>query len=223
MAEDRMMRASLRSSEVVNSWPIPLRFFWTQLWGYCDSWGRGRYDTRLIKADAFPLDDEVDAEMVGRWMQALEMSGVIVRYEVSARLYFFAPGWDDSQSIRYKKKSDIPEPSAALRKAAEKSARLGNVSLQGEVEVEVEGEGESAHVRPPVDNSEPSQYCNEHPTGTTSKCGLCGDARRAHGAWERARKNRPTVVGIITPDDCPKHPHRPLIGCDRCAEEAVAS
>lgn len=219
MAHDRMMRASLRHSEVVNSWPIPLRYFWTQLWGYCDDWGRGRYDARLIKADAFPLDDEINAALVGRWMQAIEMSGLIVPYEVSDRLYFFCPGWDDSQSIRYKKKSDIPEPSAALRKAAEKSAEFGNSALQieGEIEREVEGGKASADAEPPL-------FCLSHPNGSTTSCGPCADARRRHQQWERNMQPafKPTVSGVITEDDCAIHPYYPARGCQRCAEEATA-
>ena len=49
MAQDRMLRQSMRTSEKVNAWPIPLRYFWTQLWGYCDDWGRGRRDPRLAR------------------------------------------------------------------------------------------------------------------------------------------------------------------------------
>jgi hypothetical protein len=67
---------------------------------------------------------------------------------------------------------------------------------------------------------EPALFCDSHPGGTNEKCGACGDARRLHHAWERNRPAVATVPGIVTDPDCPKHPHRPLVGCDRCGEEA---
>lgn len=192
-----MLRAKMRESEVVNSWPIPLRFFWTQLWGFCDDWGRGKYDPRLIVADAFPLDDEVSAEQVGRWMKALEVSGVIIRYEVGGRVFFYCPGWDDSQSLRYRKKSDIPEPP---RTSAKNSAKFRKSADQVEVEEEVEEEGGRASA-----DAEPTPFCKKHPKGTTESCRACGDARRRY----EATRNAPEVITLPPrTDEVPEHEHR---------------
>ncbi|MFF1633950.1 helix-turn-helix domain-containing protein [Leifsonia sp. NPDC058248] len=68
-----------------------------------------------------------------------------------------------------------------------------------------------------------SQFCGKHPQGTDQNCIGCMNARRAFDAAAQVEREKPTVPGIVTQDDCPKHPHRPLVGCDRCAEEAVAS
>lgn len=65
-------------------------------------------------------------------------------------------------------------------------------------------------------------FCPLHPGGTRQKCGPCGDARRAFDLAQKTVRDKPTIVGIVTEPDCPKHPHRPLRGCDRCAEEAAA-
>lgn len=223
MAHDRMMRAEMRYSEKVNSWPIPVRFFFSQLWGACDDYGRGRYDARVVKADTFPIDDEVTVAMVGRWLKALEVAGVLVPYESGGKQYFYLPGWDDpleGQTLRYKKKSNIPEPPGALRNSPKSFANLPNSAHEGEGEREgerdTEGEKESTARGAP-----PPLGCPKHPQGTDKPCRPCGDARRSYEAWERAQKNKPTTSGIITEPDCPKHPHRPLRGCDRCAEEAL--
>lgn len=202
MATDRMLRASMRRSEVVNSWPIPLRYFWTQLWGYCDDWGRGRYDARLIKADAFPLDDEITATQVERWMKALEVSGVIVRYEVGGKVFFHCPGWDDSQSLRYRKKSDIPEPSTVLRKVSQDSGTLRKGAHQVEVEGKEEVEGGKASA-----DAEPAPFCKKHPNGTTDPCRACGNARRA---WENARQTGEVITLPPRTGDpeYPEHDHR---------------
>lgn len=217
MAQDRMLRASMRSSEKVNSWPIPVRYFWTQLWGYCDDHGRGRYDPRLIVADTFPIDDEVTAAVVSRWMQALELAGVISVYEVAGKAYFECVNWDEHQDPPYFKKTDvpdsfgvIPEPSKRSKKIPESSGKF--LPNRRGIEGEIEREGES--VEPPL-------FCHSHPNGSTQKCGHCADARRLHDRWtrEHAPKARPTIVGIVTDPDCDIHPGRPKRGCDRCAEE----
>jgi len=222
MAQDRMLRAEMRESEKVNEWPISVRYFWSQLWGYCDDHGRGRYDARLIKADTFPLDDEVTAETVRRWMQALEQAGVIVAYEVAGKRYFECVNWDEHQSIRHKKKTNIPDSSGIVPGSAKSSAEVRNSPAQGEGEREgeVEGEGESAAGAPPA------QFCSKHPGGTTTKCGACGDARRAHTAWAKAAASKPTprpVAAGQCPEVVSKGRHRFVGGyCAECSVREVA-
>lgn len=215
MAQDRMIRASMRTSEKVNSWPIPLRFFWTQLWGFCDDHGRGRHEPRLIVADAFPMDDEVTTEVVSRWMQALELAGVIRVYEVGGKRYFECVNWDEHQEPPYYKKTDVPDPSGVIPEPSKRSKKVledsGNVSPNRRgIEGEVEGEGESAQ-RPPVDNSDPSPFCRKHPQGTTKNCRPCADARRAHQAWLRKRADKPATLPPRT-DETPAHDHRWVAG-----------
>ncbi len=210
-----MIRASMRSSEKVNSWPIPLRYFWTQLWGYCDSYGRGRRDARLVFAGTFPMDEEVDAKTVERWMVALEKAGVIESYEVAGKRYFECLHWDEHQDIKYRKRTDIPDRSGVVPNVLKNSRKVQNISHQGEGEVEgeIEREGENASASTP--------FCTKHPKGTDSPCRACGNARRAYDAALFAKTSKPTVPGIITDPDCPKHPNRPARDCDRCAEEAA--
>lgn len=189
MAQDRMLRAELRISEKANEWPIPVRYFWTQLWGYCDDWGRGRFDARLIKADTFPLDDEVSAEVIKRWMQALEIAEVIARYEVNGKQYFECVNWFEHQEITYLKKTNIPDRAGLIPPPGKRSGKVQKGSDQGEVKgkgIEVEREGESATGAPP------SEFCTAHPNGTTSKCGACGDARRASRARAKHEAQKPT-------------------------------
>lgn len=68
----------------------------------------------------------------------------------------------------------------------------------------------------------PTPFCSKHPTGTDQPCIGCMNARRRYDSAAKAEV-KPTVPGIVTQADCPKHPYRPLIGCDRCAEEEAAS
>jgi hypothetical protein len=188
MAQDRMLRASMRWSEKVNEWPIELRYFWTQLWGYCDDYGRGRWDNRLIKADAFPLDDDVNAARVGRWMQGLEQAGVIVGYDVAGRRYFECVNWDEHQEPPYKKRTDVPDRDGHLPNPPKRSRKPQNVPepsapKEGEGEREIEREGESA--------SAPTPFCPRHPHGTDRACMPCKRARLDFEAWEKTQKAAP--------------------------------
>lgn len=218
MGQDRMLRESIRTSEKVNSWPIPLRFFWTQLWGYCDDWGRGKYDARLIVADTFPIDDDVTAEVVGRWMQALEMAGVIRAYEVQGKRYFACVNWDEHQEISYRKKSTVPDQLGEIPKPGKRSETFQNLpELSGpskgkgrEIEREIEGE------------STPTPFCSKHPKGTDTPCRSCGNARRTYDATQLALKNKPTAGPPRKADLCPDHEWNLKKSCT-LEHEAVAS
>ncbi|MFF2493227.1 hypothetical protein [Agromyces sp. NPDC058064] len=192
MAQDRLLRAEMRTSEKVNSWPIPVRYFWAMLWGYCDDWGRGRYDARLINADTFPLDDEVTAVHVERWMRALEEAGVIVAYEVGGKRYFECTGWfEHNPDLKYLRKTNVPDQSGIIPKPGKVSEHLQKVledSARREGKGrEAEEEGESAVGAPP------SEFCSKHPKGTDAPCRACGDARRARAAHDAAQRTAPTV------------------------------
>lgn len=207
-----MIRQSMRASEKVNSWPIPLRYFWTQLWGYCDDHGRGRRDARLILADTFPMDEEVTLEMVERWMVALEKSGVIATYKVNGKSYFECVNWDEHQEPPYYKKTDIPDKSGIVPIAQKRSAKFQKVPekfsrIEGGIEVEEKGK-------------EPPRKCPEHAgTRFAPLCGNCKEARLEHEQWV---KDHPpaTKSGIITPPTC-KHDY-PTGACPHCESEAAA-
>ena len=215
-----MIRASMRSSEKVSGWPFELRYFWTQLWGYCDDFGRGRNDNRLLKAGVLPLDDDVTAERVGGWMQALEMAGVIQAYEVSGKRYFECVNWHEHQELPYFRKTDIPDSSGNIPSSGKRSEVLQKIQ---EDFSRREGKGIEGNRREgKATETAAAPFCVKHPNGTDKPCRACGNARRAFDADVIVKKNKPTVPGIITPPDCPKHPNRPERDCDRCAEEAVA-
>jgi hypothetical protein len=181
MAVDRMLRAEMRESEKVNSWPYPLRYFWTQLWGYCDDWGRGRRDPRLVKSGVMPLDDEATYEVVDRWMTGLELAGVIQCYTVEGKVYFECVNWDEAQQIVYRKKTITPDRSGVIPKAGKSSGKFQKDSPEGEGEGEREVEGEGA-------SAPPSRFCRRHPEGTDDPCKRCGDARRIRAEWDEKQK-----------------------------------
>lgn len=211
MASDRMIRAAMRESETVNGWPYSLRYFWTQLWGYCDDFGRGRRDPRLVKAGTLPIDDEATVEVVDRWMSGLESAGVIRGYVIDGKDYFEVVNWDEHQEITYRKKTGVPGPDGVLPNSGKSSGKFQKVLHEGEGEGEREVEGEGARgARPPA-------FCPKHPTGTDQPCRGCGDARRERAAWDKAQKDWTPTTAKPKPEECP-HPAKRIVGdyCDRC-------
>lgn len=225
MAKTRMLKPDLRTSEKVASWPVPMRYFWALLWGYVDDHGKGRDNPLLIKADTFPLDEDITGEVVDRWLWGLAEAGVVVRFTYDGTDYVQVTNWDEHQKPQHPTKDILPEWSAAgavvrsLHASLMHDARKPLAPLTPELSRD-ELSGGDAHA------SEPPLFCSLHPFGSKDTCGPCADARRIHDRWERASKPAPkaTVVGIYTEADCQTHPGRPARGCDRCAEDqAVAS
>lgn len=121
MARIRSIKPEIRSSEKVCSWPIEVRYFWILLWGYVDDYGKGRDNSKLIKADSYPLDDEITSKTVEKWMKVLEDDDVIKRYTVDDKPYFLILNWSEHQKPSHPAKSVIPWPNPEPDKAQEVS------------------------------------------------------------------------------------------------------
>lgn len=111
MARIRSIKPELRTSLTAAEWPRDARYLWVLLWGYLDDYGRGVDDARLVKADCFPLDDDVTAEVVECWLQMFATSGSLCRYSSGdgTRHYFHCPEWSQHQRPSHPTDSRIPE------------------------------------------------------------------------------------------------------------------
>lgn len=228
MAKTRMLKHDLRTSEKVASWPIPLRYFWVLLWGYVDDHGKGKDNPQLIKADCFPLDDDVTADQIDVWLDRFLIDGVVARYTVDGTRYIKVINWSEHQKPPHPSPEKFPGPDApgavarnlhaSLMSDAEQAQETFTPGLGlGWVESGLGGGAADAAKEPPL-------FCSQHPQGTDEKCRLCGDARRAHDKWIR---------DLAKPADTPAAPprvkhipglcdaHRQREGeCDMCAREA---
>jgi hypothetical protein len=110
MARIRSIKPEIRHSEKVNSWPVEIRYFWIMLWGYCDDYGKGKDNAKLIKADSYPLDDEVTPDQIEEWLKVLESDKVIFRYRVREQNYLVVRNWHEHQKPSHPRTSVIPDP-----------------------------------------------------------------------------------------------------------------
>jgi hypothetical protein len=113
-----MLKHDLRTSEKVASWPIPIRYFWTLLWGYVDDHGKGKDSPLLVKADCFPLDEDITAETMDKWLWHLSDAHVIERYTVDGTNYIAVINWPEHQKPPHPTKDILPahdDPRAVRR------------------------------------------------------------------------------------------------------------
>lgn len=109
MAKIRMIKTEVRTSEKVASWPLEVRYFWILLWGYVDDYGKGKDNPLLIKADCFPLDEDITSETINRWLCVLADAGVVVRYEVDGTRYLAVKNWSEHQKPQHPGKDIYPD------------------------------------------------------------------------------------------------------------------
>lgn len=214
MARIRSIKPSFFMSRAVKRLTDKQKLVWIGLWPNADDEGRLLDEPGILVGQLWSLTTtEAKLDVL---LTQLHDAGRIVRYEVAGERFIQVTNWTEHQKISKPTRSLIPPvpPGYASRHAPVALPEASRGERKGR-----EGIGGGG-----VKDAEPPRFCPTHMTvSATGSCPPCADARKRHEDWERVQKNRPTVVGIVTPEDCPKHPHRPLIGCDRCAEEAVAS
>ena len=71
MARIRSVKPELRTSLTAADWPREVRYFWVLLWGYLDDHGYGQDEPRIIKADCFPMDDDLTAGDIDKWLDII--------------------------------------------------------------------------------------------------------------------------------------------------------
>jgi hypothetical protein len=226
MARIRSVKPELRTSELVASWPMGLRYFWVLLWGYCDDYGRGRDNARLIVADSFPLDDDIDATQIQGWMDVLAGAGMIRRYQVDNVDYFHVSDWANMQKVSHPSKIFSPPPPWQESGSGTSPEPLPSDSAEmprGGGGVKGDGSGGGGDT--------PTPYCEAHPKGTNTPCRPCGEARKAS---ELSQK--PTLRSLPLPPRrsdrsgyCNEigHEEYPLVGpnkdCDKCTRALAES
>lgn len=98
MARIRSVKPELRTSLTAAEWPREVRYFWVLLWGYLDDHGYGQDEPRIIKGDCFPMDDDLSAGDIDKWLDLIATSGSLCRFRgPDGRRYLHAPKWPDHQ------------------------------------------------------------------------------------------------------------------------------
>lgn len=222
MARIRSVKPSLRTSRVVVSWPVEVRYFWVLLWGYLDDEGRGLDIPKTIAGDCYPLDDAVTASKVDRWLTTIATTKVgdreppLCRYEVDGARYIHAVNWTDNQKVNRPRPSLIPPcPTHESFSESRTEDALRPHVLEGGKGKEEEGRG---RVLAELISEPPSPWCQRHPGGTQSPCYACGVARQTAEAWQAERRAQADAA-----PDCPRHEGYLAHNCGACRSEQIGA
>lgn len=115
MARIRSVKPGLRTSQTVAQWRFEIRYFWVLLWGYLDDLGRGLDIPKAIAGDCFPLDDQITASTINKWLGVIATTKIeedkdppLCRYQVNGRRYLHSVYWSEHQ--RPARPSPSPHP-----------------------------------------------------------------------------------------------------------------
>lgn len=215
MARIRTIKPSFFRSEDVSALPLRARLTWIGLWTQCDDQGRAKDNTKLIKADVWPLDP-VSLADIEEDLITLADHGRIVRYEVDGKRFLAVVNWDEHQTINRPTLSRIPAPTLNGH------VPLSEPAVNTPVGKGKEGKGKEGNARerasPPDLPEEPPTRCEKHTNARNPPaCGGCADARKAHNRWELDRSKR-----LVNAPRCPLHKHEYADNCATCRSEELA-
>jgi hypothetical protein len=109
MPRIRTVKPEFFSSDTVAQLSFRARLTFIGLWTYCDDHGRGRDNTKLIKASVWPLDDVSDSDVEDD-LKALAELRLITRYSAFDKGYLSVSSWTEHQKVSHPTESKIPSP-----------------------------------------------------------------------------------------------------------------
>lgn len=182
---DRMIRASICTSDKISSLTDFEFRLWIALITQADDLGRGDARPAIIKGSAFPLRDSITAGTIERGLIALENKGCIALYTVEGKNYYHFPSWSEHQRIR-DSKPKYPAP----------------------VEIRVLPTVGAAEHRAHHSHVENSGACEPHVEELAANCGElrrvaanCGELPLAHSETETETetKKKPNITPSLSP------------------------
>lgn len=112
MARIRSIKPEFFTSLTMADVGVHVRLTFIGLWTHVDDEGRCLNEPRLMKAALWPLDDDVTADDVRRFVNELAKHGLVVMYSHEGREYLEITSWDEHQSISKPRPSRLPSPTA---------------------------------------------------------------------------------------------------------------
>lgn len=109
MARIRTIKPAFWSDEAVADLSRDARLLTIGLISSADDEGRFLASTSAITGYVFPHDD-IPAKTVRRWLDEIEVTGIIRLYSVNRREYGAFPNWVKHQRISHPQPSILPAP-----------------------------------------------------------------------------------------------------------------
>jgi len=219
MPRIRTIKPDAFTSESLSSVSVLARWMFAGLWTYFDDQGKGRADTRLIKAALFPLDDGTTTDNIECALTELIDAGCVHTFMSGGKSYLHAPEFLRHQRINRPTESVLPVCSCQIQRpdngthdtlTEERVIEHPHVLPEGKGKGRGSGIGGGSADAPPPPPP-PPRKCPKHLNDPDPPaCRGCGDARRAHDSWQK-----PTLS--VKPTMCGDHPDQPALNCPDCA------
>lgn len=138
--------------------PRDVRSTYKGIWEVmADDDGRFQADTRLIKGDVWPLDDDITTKKIEKWLALLQGVTVtngdgkkmpaVLLYTVDNVRYGFLPGFVKHQKISHPTPSKLPPPPEVLRKDSGKAPEPLRPDVDVDLDVDRKRSGADARAR----------------------------------------------------------------------------
>lgn len=108
MARYRTIKPEFWTSEQVMECTPMARLLFIGTWNFADDAGRHPFSPKQLKAEIFPSDNITSENVLGMLLE-LSKNGLIVRYTIDNRPYFYIKGWHH-QRIDKPQKPKYPAP-----------------------------------------------------------------------------------------------------------------
>ncbi|HRO97633.1 MAG TPA: hypothetical protein PLY79_11275 [Ferruginibacter sp.] len=150
---DRIVRANILTSDLVNQLSWPAEVFYRRLMSVVDDYGRFEGRVSILRASLYPLKlNQVSEADIVKWKNECSEAGLISLYEVESKEYLVILKFN--QRLRAAK-SKYPPPSDTRghpRADDSKCCQPLSNATESDTETETESETESGNVNPRAEN-----------------------------------------------------------------------
>lgn len=105
----RTLKPEFYDDESVQGLPREVRYTFVSLFYYADDYGRASANPALIRSAIYPMDTDVDAEMIDAHLVKLEDAGLVKIYDVGSRTYLWIVDWFFWQRVDKPTDSRLPQ------------------------------------------------------------------------------------------------------------------
>lgn len=196
MARIRTVKPSFFTSLTITALPLSARLTFIGLWTYADDEGRGVDDPRLVKAEVWPLDDDMTARKIDRDLARLADDGLIIRYQVDGRRFLQITNWGEHQRVNRPTPSKHPVPTIDSTVSAPASITEPAAQPHGAITEPSPPEGKGWEGKGTGTPQPPASGGQSH-DGQHSNCRACGTTRRGP-------KPQPPERPLLPPNHAPE-------------------
>ena len=99
MARARFLRPEFFTDEKIGELPHSARLLFASIWCQSDLRGVFEYSAKQLRVSTFPYDEGLTSAKVQDWLNALEASGMIARFESGGKTWGHVVNWTKHQTI----------------------------------------------------------------------------------------------------------------------------